>query len=90
MKQRAFLPIFQHTAAAVLLMLLPATPGVCLAQVPTRTEEQGRYVTYLLGHEVGSEKYALRSTSTGFLLTATSTLQDRHTRPYQDHNVGNG
>ncbi|MGI4878362.1 MAG: amidohydrolase family protein, partial [Janthinobacterium lividum] len=68
----------RRTASAVLLVLLPARPAECFAPVPaTGVEEHGRYVTYLLLHEVGSENYALRGTATRSTLTIASTLQDR-------------
>ena len=79
MTNRALFPSRRRTTAAAVLVLLLATPVVGSASAPTTPEEQGRYITHLLLHEVGSEKYVLRSTATGFLLTVTSTLQDRGT-----------
>ena len=77
---RASFRLLWRTGSAVLLALLPTTPGSCFAKVAAaKPEEQGRYVTYLLRHEVGAEKYVLRSTATGVLLTVASTLQDRQT-----------
>ena len=77
MKSRAPFPTCRRTTAAAVLVLLLATPVVGLPSAPAAPEEQGRYITHLLLHEVGSENYALRSTATGFLLTVTSTLKDR-------------
>lgn len=79
MTSRALLPILRRATAPALLALLLATPPVWLASASTMPEEQDRYVTHLLLHEVGSETYALRKTATGYLLTVASTLQDRHT-----------
>ena len=79
MTSRALFPTCRRTTAAAVLVLLLATPVVGLASAPTTLGEQGRYVTHLLLHEVGSEKYDLRNTATGYLLTVASTLQDRHT-----------
>jgi imidazolonepropionase-like amidohydrolase len=79
MTSRALFPTCRRTTAAAVLVLLLATPVVGLASAPTTLGEQGRYVTHLLLHEVGSEKYDLRNMATGYLLTVASTLQDRHT-----------
>lgn len=77
---RAFFPVLWRTGSTVLLALLPTMPGTCLVKVPAAgSEEQGRYVTYLLLHEVGLEKYVLQATAAGSRLTVASTLQDRHT-----------
>lgn len=78
MIRHTFAPgVVRRTASAALLALLPATPGACLPPVAAPApQEQGRYVTYLLLHQVGSETYALRGTA-GSTLTIASTLQDR-------------
>lgn len=71
--------LLRRTVTAVLLALLPAVPDAGVAAVTaTGPAEQGRYVTYLLLHEVGSENYALRGTAMGSTLTIVSTLQDRN------------
>ena len=69
-----------HASFAALMALVPAPPRASSSVISDAApEEQGRYVTYLLLHEVGSETYALRATATGSLLTVGSTLQDRGT-----------
>ena len=77
MTSRAILPTCRRGTGAAVLVLLLVTPVVGLASAPATPEEQGRYITHLLLHEVGSENYAVQRTATGFILTVTSTLQDR-------------
>ncbi|HZZ33198.1 MAG TPA: amidohydrolase family protein [Phenylobacterium sp.] len=68
----------RSAALALVLCLSAATPGLARA-ASAAPEEQGRYATYSLLHEIGSETYAVTSGAQGSVMTVAATLSDRGT-----------
>src|SRR5579859_2607544 len=68
----------RSAAFALVLCLSAASPG--LAQAGSApVEERGRYATYSLLHEIGSETYAVTPGPQGSVMTVAATLSDRGT-----------